>query len=196
MFDIDSVITKLEKRKQDVFINEMHFEIEFAKALVFLYPQISFLDFEYSFSRRRIDLVFRLDEENIGIEFKYFTRSTDLLSADVGISLRLKNQVSSDLCRIGYWVDIAKLESALNKKTINSGYAILLTNDFSIFDKLDKNKRDFQFDISEGLKLPSRKEYYSKKTNRTLHKVVINGSYEFKTAKFKDLFLLVNKIGA
>ncbi len=74
---------------------------------------------------------------NIGIELKYKTKR--FTTKIEGESFELKNQSAQDIGRYGFLKDVKRLETWCKDGKINSGYAIILTNDSSYWTKPTKD---------------------------------------------------------
>lgn len=145
MFNINDVIKELEKCNPNGFINETHFQVEFGYAVKRTYPKYK-LTFEWKYDNYRIDLLAENGDERIAFEFKYFTKAeTRMLNH--GLKVQLKNQANKDLHRIGFWRDVAKLQSIPN---LTEKYCLFLTNDETVFNETKNGDREF--DVSDGIK--------------------------------------------
>ena len=190
-FDINKVLKELKKVNPNGFINECHFQVEFGYALKRAYPNYD-ITYEWHKEKKRVDLLAADGKEKIGFEFKYYTKEeTRILNQ--GLKVMLKEQAAANLTRIGYWIDVEKLERFVQNRVIDSGYCLLLTNDDRVFSVLGDNNLDKDCDVSNGVK-PSNRilRYRSKKgfiEERTLH---IKNEYHLKNVLYGDgLYLLI-----
>lgn len=167
-FDVNKVIDELKKANPNGFILESHLQVEFGYAIKRAYPKAEIV-FEYPFvmkgHNKRMDIRATIKgekDENIGFEFKYFTKEQELELKEYFI-VPLKNQVCKDLHRIGFWKDIEKMEHVIKQNLIEEGYCILLTNDVTIFNPVKATNNDKDYDISKGLKPGKKHLTYSGK---------------------------------
>lgn len=190
-FDINRVLDELKKVNPNGFINECHFQIEFGYALKRAYPKYE-ITFEWHKENKRVDLFANDEKEKIGFEFKYYTKE-EIRVLNYGLKVMLKEQAAANLTRIGYWIDVEKLECFVQRGVIDFGYCLLLTNDKRVFNVLGDNNMDKDYDVSNGIKPGNRTlHYYSKKglmEDRTLH---IKNEYTLNNESYgNDLYLLV-----
>lgn len=144
-----------ENNKDDqIFISENDLVLSFAffmkqefkeAKIKFEYPfQINFNEIfptekKINSQTSYIDLIIKLDNEIIGFEFKYFT--SKLQVENPNFKFELKDQVARDILRFGYRKDLHRLEFLKENKIegnvrINTGFAILLTNDSLLYDTI------------------------------------------------------------
>ncbi|MBD2872550.1 hypothetical protein [Paenibacillus arenilitoris] len=81
----------------------------------------------------KIDIWAEKGLEQLAVEVRYKTGL--LQSLYNGKSVHLKNQAAQDISRYDYWKDVEKLENTLQSRHDVKGYALLITNDHSYWEK-------------------------------------------------------------
>lgn len=182
-------------RQNRVFINEAHFQYEFAIALnkAMKGKGYSFtLEYCPHYRKYRVDLLVRSSDSgyNAVIEFKYITTK---YKANVdGLIVNLKSQGAQDVRRYASWRDIEKMEQLKQNKGVTEGFFILLTNDITMIEPVPAANIDSSFDISRGIHPASNKLYWNdanshpKTIERYPNPIFIDGRYEFKYQKYAN----------
>lgn len=191
VFEIDEVIKEIKEKKPNGFINECHFQLEFARAIKKKYSD-SKIELEKNIDRKRMDLYVMLEDNNIGFEFKYYTKTGKITIQDFG-EITLKNQIAKDVARIGFWKDIKRMEYFVDKEIISFGYCIIMSNDEKLFEKTKDKNNDRDFDISNGCHTHNRRRYMGESNNTD---ITVNGDYDFLIKKYneKKMKILVVKV--
>jgi len=97
-----------------------------------------------------LDIFIFNNSKSVAIEVKYKTKNLDILVNSE--EFNLKNQDAQDQGRYDFIKDISRLEEATKMPNINTGFAILLTNDESYWSEPSRNvsTADKDFRIHEG----------------------------------------------
>lgn len=99
-----------------------------------------------------LDLYVILNEKTYGFEFKYKTKEMSVQN-DL-LSFKLKNQGAQDLLRFEFRKDIHRLEylkQNTNKPKIDIGFAILLSNDNTLYNNEEKETADIELRFSDEI---------------------------------------------
>ena len=177
-----------------VFINETHFQYEFAIAINKAMKGLGYtftLEYYPHFMKYRIDLFIK---NTIGytaaVEFKYITKK---YAADIdGLKINLKAQRAQNVRRYASWRDIEKIEQLKKNKLISEGFFILVTNDSEMINDVPINNIDSPFDISQGNHPQSNDLYWNnpdshpKTTKRYPNKIHIDGKFYFDYKKYRN----------
>ncbi|WP_426449647.1 hypothetical protein ACP26L_32005 [Paenibacillus sp. S-38] len=101
------------------------------------------------FGRHKVDIWAEKDDQKLAIEVRYKTAL--LQTIHHGKDVNLKNQAAQDISRYDYLKDVEKLESVISSRSEARGYAILITNDHTYWQKSNRSSSvDEQFRIDEG----------------------------------------------
>ncbi len=97
---------------------------------------------------RRLDIW--IASERVAIELKYFTRKLDV--SHNGEFFHLKDQAAGDVARHGFLKDLQRLEDLVHSdfKTFRTGFAVLLTNEPSLWNPPSRVTNDASFRLHEG----------------------------------------------
>ncbi len=99
-----------------------------------------------------LDIWMRMADERIAFELKYSTRKLQCVVA--GEEFALKDQSAQDMRRYDFIKDIARLEQVVVSRSHTRGYALLLTNDSSFWNRSLSNATvDAAFRLHEGATL-------------------------------------------
>lgn len=120
-------------------------------------------------------MICRCDGTLVGVELKYFKAALDINLS--GEHFGLKPGVSPDIPRAGFCRDLARLESWCQTGRLNSGAAILLTNDAALWLPATTSETfDAQFHVCEGKVLRGRLDWSAQSKN-PCPSVVLAGEY-------------------
>ncbi|MFF3561402.1 hypothetical protein ACFYXS_15315 [Streptomyces sp. NPDC002574] len=151
---LTEVIARL-RQDRPVFHSEADLQHSFARVLWELAPKIqSRLEVRQHVSdatgREYLDLLCIGPSARTAIEFKYFTASWAGTAGQPPEEYALKSHAATDLARLGFVSDIARLERFGNRPDQN-GLALLITNEVGLWlpPKQD-NTRDRDFRLHEG----------------------------------------------
>ncbi len=96
-----------------------------------------------------LDLLVSLSDRVVAVELNYKTRGLDVSVS--GEDFRLANQAAQDLGRYDFIKDIVRLETLVGQGRINSGHAVLLTNEASYWSAArDSDPVDAAYRLSSG----------------------------------------------
>ncbi|MGW7281156.1 hypothetical protein ACWGIV_23230 [Streptomyces sp. NPDC054844] len=151
------VMTRL-RRHRPVFHSEADLQHSFARVLWEVAPEVeSRLEVPQWPSGRAeyLDLLCIGPESRTAVEFKYFTRSWTGTVGNPAEDYALKAHAATDLARLHFVRDIARLERFCGQSEQN-GLALMLTNEPSLWTPPGSDRRptrDHQFRIHEGREL-------------------------------------------
>ncbi|MGW6795031.1 hypothetical protein [Streptomyces chartreusis] len=154
---LDDVIRELGRRRP-VFHSEADLQHSFARLLWELDPDVhSRLEVPQRHQDRTeyLDLLCFSDTARTAIEFKYFTRRWTGPAGTPPEDYALKGHAATDLARLHFVRDIARLERFCRRPDQN-GLAIMLTNDPALWSVPGPGRgqtRDREFRIHEGREL-------------------------------------------
>ncbi|WP_328499244.1 hypothetical protein OHS59_17355 [Streptomyces sp. NBC_00414] len=154
---LGDVIEQL-RRHRPVFHSEADLQHSFARALWELTPDVhSRLEVPQRLSDRSayLDLLCIGPSARTAIEFKYFTRGWTGTAGTPAEDYVLKGHAATDLARLNFVRDIARLEHFC-RRTDQNGLAIMLTNDASLWKPPGPGRgptRDRDFRIHQGREL-------------------------------------------
>ncbi|MCA0757028.1 hypothetical protein KP806_18360 [Paenibacillus sp. N4] len=108
-----------------------------------------------TFGPFKIDVWADKGMEQLAVEVRC---KTALLQSEYnGKSIHLKNQAAHDISRYDFWKDVEKLEKALKSRPGVKGYAVLITNDHSYWEKPSRSGTvDEDFRIHQGREIHGR----------------------------------------
>jgi hypothetical protein len=154
---LDDVMSKL-CRSRPVFHSEADLQHGFARVLWELVPDIhSRLEVPQRVSGKAeyLDLLCLGPDSRTAIEFKYFTREWTGMAGTPAEHYALKAHGATDLARLHFVRDIARLERFCRRSDQN-GLALMLTNDASLWTPPGPGRRrtrDHDFRIHHGREL-------------------------------------------
>ncbi|MFF3874617.1 hypothetical protein [Streptomyces sp. NPDC001978] len=146
------------RRHRPVFHSKADLQHSFARVLWELVPEVqSRLELPQRLSDKAeyLDLLCIGPEARTAIEFKYFTRSWTGTAGTPAEDSALKAHAATDLARLHFVRDIARLERFCRRSEQN-GLALLLTNEASLWTPPGPGRRptrDHDFRIHEGREL-------------------------------------------
>jgi len=150
MLDVDAVMHTLAVGRP-LFHSEADFQFAFAWAVREQYANIVLrLEQPVSVRGRRIhvDLIASSGKDTLAIELKYKTRP---LTVDGGTESFALTDHPSDIARCSFLKDVERLEAFVNGDGERAGYAILLTNNASLWTaSLDSGCIDHDFHVHDG----------------------------------------------
>ena len=225
--DIKDIITELSKER-NAFWSEADFQYSFAWKLQQKYEGAKIrLEKRHNHSISRdlksdseaaqedlqkepyyVDIWVEMDNSIYPIELKYKTRAEVMPDVD-GDNITLLNQSAQDLGRYGYIKDIKRIENIIEdytekEKTVQKGFAIMLTNDPSYYtipspnrpiNSLDKMFRIHQGTVNKPNILQGELFWSDKQSNpitQTGHwtqkypSLRLNGSYNIMWHLYKE----------
>ncbi|MEU9863601.1 hypothetical protein AB0D99_22275 [Streptomyces sp. NPDC047971] len=153
---LTDVIARL-RRDRPVFHSEADLQHSFARALWELAPAIqSRLEVRQPLAEtdgaEHLDLMCIGPKARTAVEFKYFTARWSGAAGPLGEEYALASHAATDLGRLGFVTDIARLERYCTDPNQN-GLALLLTNDRTLWTPPKdgaRETRDAAFRIHEG----------------------------------------------
>lgn len=177
-----------------VFINEAHFQYEFAVAINKAMKGKGYtftLEYCPHFRKYRVDLFIENGEGySAVIEFKYITKRYE---ADIdGLKINLKAQGAQNVRRYASWRDIEKIEQLKKEKGLSEGFFILVTNDSKMIDAVPSKNIDSPFDVSQGTHPQSTDLYwqnassYPKTTKKYPNHILIDGKFNFDYKNYNN----------
>lgn len=176
------VMTQLHQRRP-VFHSEADLQHSFARTLWELVPEV---EARLEVPQRQLGKAEYLDllcigpEARTAIEFKYFTRRWTGTAGVPAEEYALKAHAATDLARLHFVRDIARLERFCRRSEQN-GLALMLTNEASLWTPPGPGRRptrDHDFRIHEGCELAG-----------TL--LWAEGTYELNTCRLRGDYPLV-----
>ena len=193
MIDITAILNSLAKRRP-VFHSEADFQHAFAWEINLARPNVN-IRLEYPVPTEskpyHIDVRIENKDEIVAVELKYKTVPVEFVID--GEPFRLKSHSARDQGRYDFIKDIQRLEhvahAAENGKKF-TGYAILLTNDKSYWEKRDNpNTADAAFKIPDERTLNGHlnwTENTSAGTKKNREKEIeLSGSYKVEWKNYK-----------
>lgn len=135
----------------------------------------------------RLDALVLIGDRRIGIELKYFARR---LRTTVGSeSFELPDQGAQDVRRYDFVKDLTRLERLIDKRAVDEGFAIALTNDAGYWNQQrNPGVADEAFRISEGRTLTGRLAWAGHASAGTMRgresPLVLAGSYTMRWREF------------
>lgn len=149
---LETVLADLRSRRA-VFHSEADLQHEFARVLWQLQPELTVrLEVRQPGPRREaLDLQARGPHEQTNIEFKYFTRGWKGRDPRTGETFELRSHAATDLARLHFVSDIARLERFRDQGG-PGGLALLLTNERALWlpPRDSRPTRDLAFRIHDG----------------------------------------------
>lgn len=150
MLEFDEFKRILEElsKERPVFHSEADFQFALAWKIQGTYPD-SKIRLEKCIDDMYIDIIVKMDGEEVPIELKYKTRNKskeDKTKKSVpfedkyGESFNLKNQGAQDQARYDFVKDISRIEDLVinDVNKMNHGYAVILTNDETYWNEPKK----------------------------------------------------------
>ncbi len=104
-----------------------------------------------------LDILFQDGDGRVLLELKYKTRGLELSVGEE--SFRLANQGAQDVGRYDYIRDIVRLETLVNRRLCNRGYAILLSNDPGYWTAALSHTVDSAFRLHEDSRLFGKRHW-------------------------------------
>ena len=98
--------------------------------------------------RIRVDLEYQEGKANVAVELKYKTRPLSATIHDEPFSLA--GHGAEDLGKYDYWRDVERLEHLVATRQVDSGTALMLTNDSAYWSASRIGTIVEDFDLSEG----------------------------------------------
>ncbi|MFC7885990.1 hypothetical protein ACFUVV_29545 [Streptomyces sp. NPDC057376] len=154
---LHEVVARL-RRRRPVFHSEADLQHSFARALWELAPEVeSRLEVPQRSSGRTeyLDLLCIGPDARTAVEFKYFTRKWTGTAGTPSEDYALRSHAATDLARLNFVRDIARLERFCGR-TAQNGLAIMLTNEPSLWTPPVPGRRptrDHDFRIHGGREL-------------------------------------------
>nr|WTA64688.1 hypothetical protein OHB51_19360 [Micromonospora sp. NBC_00855] len=139
-----------------VFHSEADFQHAFAWAVHCLDNEVQVRLEVRQEQKAYLDLLCFGPKGRTAIEFKYFTARWDGVDPRTGEQFRLRHHGAPDLARLGFVVDIARLERFCQSgPAAMNGLAVLLTNDRGMWSPPTGYRltRDGEFRLHEGRRL-------------------------------------------
>jgi len=169
-------ILDILKSKRKVFYSESDFQFSLAWEIHEYYDNANIrLEYPHLQGKEYIDIIVELNGKIYPIELKYKTLSfldentQSSTVIDNNEKYDLKNQGAQDHGRYDYLYDIQRIEKFLkDNEKYEYGYAILLTNDKSYWNKRKSNSIDVQFSISEEDEPKTGKLYWGNANKGTM----------------------------
>jgi len=151
---VATVIEEL-RRRRPVFHSEADFQHAFGQAVHSLAPDVEIRLEVRQENAEYLDLLCFGRSGRTAIEFKYVTagwQGNDGLTDEV---FRLRHHSATDLARRNFVFDIERLERFCASRAGTNGFAILLSNDASLWSRprSERPTRDREFRIHEGREL-------------------------------------------
>jgi hypothetical protein len=170
--------------RRSVFHSEADFQFEFARTVADLGRDIR-VRLEVPVRREDtkrseyIDLRCETDEMRSLIEFKYVTRSWEGVDPTTNEQFALRNHSAMDLARFHFIHDVYRLENWTKDRSDVNGFAILLTNDPSLWEPPRRRSitRDAEYRIHEGRTLPKSLVWGTPERPYPLNDRTLRGSY-------------------
>ena len=109
-------------------------------------------------SRRFLDILLRIEDQEVAIELKYKTRG--LVLQNRGESFNLKDQAAQPLGRYDFISDIWRIEQFVSARSKTQGFAIFLTNDSAYWRSRGSSTSIFrEFSLDEGQQLSGTRKW-------------------------------------
>jgi hypothetical protein len=143
-------------RDRPVFHSEADFQHAFGQTLHDLAPELRIRLEVRQQNAEYLDLLCFGPSGRTAIEFKYATRAWIGTDGRTHESFRLRSHAATDLMRLGFVSDIARVERFCTEQPGTSGVAIMLTNESHLWREPNQNRRltaDHEFRIHEGIEL-------------------------------------------
>ena len=137
-----------------------------------------------------LDLLCRGPHGRTAIEFKYVTARWDGLDPGTGEEFRLRHHGAPDLARLGFVVDITRLERFCRPDDVPmNGLAVLLTNDRGLWSAPagHRQTRDAEFRLHEGRRLRGRLRWGVEGDYLTSNQHDLIGDYQLTWRNFAHL---------
>ena len=195
MFNINNLISTLKENNR-IFCSEKHLQTIFGYEVLKQYNDcicIPEYPLKYSDDERtkHLDLLIKVDEKKIGIEFKYIVKKYN--EEIDGVEYNLRNHSALDIRRYDCLKDISRLEELLKVGTIEDGYFLLITNDNNLWQNTsDKNVRDKEFRFYDKGKITAgTKTWLNNPASGTIKgrikKITIHKEYNVNFKKYSTL---------
>lgn len=180
MFDMYAVIEELRKVNPEGFANINHLKFETAYAIKRFYPNAVNIAVDWNKFGDTLDLCVEIDNKRIGFHLFYLD-TEEYLNLNQDIKVLTKEQLLNLVVvktRMSYWGGVEHIEQLMQKKDIDEGFTLLITNSNEIFKKARGRQKDF--DLSDGEKDGNRHLILAYETGAPLMLVDIISSYELK----------------
>jgi hypothetical protein len=156
-------IIRLLARQRPMFHSEADFQLALAWEIQKQHPHYS-IRLEYKPKnipdRIFLDIYIENKSEQYAIELKYKTRA---IKHQHGKELfTLLDQSAQDIGRFDFLYDVGRLEQVVGSQKKTNGYALLITNDFSYWNKSNRKTVDSDFRLHEGRKIKGNLKWGSK----------------------------------
>ena len=148
--DIHALMKELS-RTRPIFHSEADFQFALSRCICEKMPDCPIrleTPFRFDGGTGRMDIW--LPTECVAIELKYFTRQMVVCHADELYDL--KEHAAADLARFGFLTDVHRLEHMVQDEEHPAlvGFAVLLTNAPSLWDRPRRRNNDAAFHLHDG----------------------------------------------
>lgn len=126
----------------------------------------------------------------VAVELKYQTRRLDILHE--GEAFELLDQGARDIRRYDFLKDIQRLEKLLESKRAKAGFAVLLTNDYSLWTQPSSpGTIDAAFQLHEGRTVTGRMAWSEKASPGGIgprkEPILLSGSYDLHWQDYQGM---------
>jgi hypothetical protein len=117
-------------------------------------------DLESAKKRIYVDVIVGSGTEKIAIELKYKTALFTYHHPEEDLPYDLRNQAAQNLSRYDILKDIQRIQNLVQKRHVDKGFVLALTNDPSLWkDRPERKTKGSEFFLCEGNEFRAKKEY-------------------------------------
>lgn len=195
MFNINKLMLVL-KEKNKIFCSEKHLQTIFGYEVLKQYndcvciPEYPLIDSNNG-RTKHLDLLIKVNNKKIGIEFKYIVKKYKEVID--GVEYNLRNHSALDIRRYDCLKDISRLEALIEAGKIDDGYFLLITNDSKLWENINNNETsDKEFRFYDGGKITAGKKKWQNKaksgtTKNRNKELVIHNEYNVGFKEYSKL---------
>ena len=135
MFDVYAIIEELRKVNPEGFASINHLKFEVAYAIKRFYPNAVNIAVDWNKFGDALDLCVEIDNKRIGFHLFYLD-TEEYLNLNQDIKVLTKEQLLNLVVvktRMSYWGGVEHIEQLMQKKDIDEGFTLLITNSNEIF---------------------------------------------------------------